>query len=405
MRLLLVEDKDSFRRLLVQALEGSPWTTTACAHPREALEALAREPFDAMVTDLRLPDCSGLELLKRAKRMQPALRTVLMSAFGEPQDIVEAVRWGADTFLPKPFDVDAFLALLDRLRALSEAPPPDPREPWIAFSPALRALDQALLRASEGHEPALFLGAPGTGKLRAARRLHTLRHPDAPFGVLEAEAFASRQDRLSLLVGGTVCLVGLHRLPEDQVSPLLQAFESPEGRRMAWMATAPRADAVLPILLERLGVLRFTLPSLAERREDILPLFRSFLTTEAQSEGRTVPILEPRHERELLARPWTGNVRELAWCAREALRATQGAVLGPLPQRAPDTPTLCLAWPRPGTLAEMTAELLNQGQAALLRRALDQHRGDLPDTARALGLTVRALALRLKEHGIPLPVD
>lgn len=115
MRLLLVEDKDSFRRLLVQALEGSGWTAAACAHPGEALEALAREPFDAMITDLRLPGFSGLELLKRAKRLQPALRTVLMSAFGEPQDIVEAVRWGADDFLAKPFDLERFLELLARL--------------------------------------------------------------------------------------------------------------------------------------------------------------------------------------------------------------------------------------------------------------------------------------------------
>lgn len=402
MRLLLVEDKDSFRRLLVQALEGSGWTPTACAHPSEALEALAREPFDALVTDLRLPGFSGLELLKRAKRLQPALRTVLMSAFGEPQDIVEAVRWGADTFLPKPFDLDAFLDLLARLRALSDAPPPDPREPWIAFSPPMRALDQALLRAAEGREPALFFGGPGAGKLRAARRLHTLRNPGAPFGVVEAEAFAAHQDRLPLLAGGSLCVVGLHRLTEAQVSVLLLALESPEGRRVAWMGTARDLASVPRALAERIGVLRFALPPLEERREDVLPLFRSFLAGEAQAEGRAAPVVERIHERELLARAWPGNVRELAACAREALRATQGAVLGPLPRRNPEAPTLVLPWPAPGPLAAMAAELAAQGEAALLRRALDHQGGNLAATAQALGLTVRALGLRLREHGIPL---
>lgn len=403
MRLLLVEDKDSFRRLLVQALEGTSWAATACAHPGEALEVLAREPFDAMVTDLRLPGFSGLELLKRAKRLQPALRTVLMSAFGEPQDIVEAMRWGADGFLPKPFDLEAFLDLLARLRALSDAPPPDPREPWIAFSPALRALDQALLRAAEGREPALFLGGPGTGKLRTARRLHTLRHPDAPFGVAEAEAFAGQVERMALLAGGSLCVVGLHRLPPSLVPLALQAMESPAGRRIAWSATAPDAASVHPGLAERFGVLRFTLAPLRERPEDIAPLFRSFLALEAQSEGRNPPVMERAHERELRERPWHGNARELAWCARGALRATQGAVLGPLPARDSVTSCLELPWPEPGTLAAMAAELGTHAEAALLRRALEQRRGDAAATASDLGLSLRALGLRLKEHGIPLP--
>ena len=89
MRLLLVEDKDSFRRLLVQALAGSAWEVTAVADPAAALAAMAAAgaPFAVLVTDLRLPGMSGLELLKAAKRSRPAIRAVVMSAFGEPRDI------------------------------------------------------------------------------------------------------------------------------------------------------------------------------------------------------------------------------------------------------------------------------------------------------------------------------
>src|SRR5512145_2324448 len=163
MRLLLVEDKETFRRLLVQALAGTAWEVLALGDPREALEALERGPFEVLVTDLRLPGFSGLELLRRAKRIQPGLRIVLMSAFGEPKDIVEAMRCGADEFLPKPFDLDHFHATLQHLLALVEAPPPDPREPWIVQSPVMTALDQALVKAADSSAPVLFLGEKGVG--------------------------------------------------------------------------------------------------------------------------------------------------------------------------------------------------------------------------------------------------
>src|SRR5512133_1819214 len=186
MDLLLVEDKDSFRRLLIQALEGSAWTVRAVADPQEALRALEAAPSQVLVTDLRLPGMSGLELIRRARQLHPTLRVVLMSAFGEPRDIVAAMRLGAEDFLPKPFDLDAFLALLDRLRALVGAPPPDPAEPWIAHSAPMQALDQALRRAAGTTLPVLFVGEHGAGKGRCARRLHTLRHPGSPYLSLAA---------------------------------------------------------------------------------------------------------------------------------------------------------------------------------------------------------------------------
>ena len=177
MDLLLVEDKDSFRRLLTQALEGSVWTVRAVADPQEALRHLESQPFHVLVTDLRLPGMSGIELIRRARRLHPGLRVVLMSAFGEPKDIVEAMRLGADDFLPKPFDLDAFLALLDRLRALVGAPPPDPAEPWVAHSPAMQALDAALRQAASADLPVVFRGERGSGRERCARRLQSLSGP------------------------------------------------------------------------------------------------------------------------------------------------------------------------------------------------------------------------------------
>jgi len=405
MRLLLVEDKDSFRRLLVQALAGTAWDVLAVADPREALTALEREPFGVLVTDLRLPGLSGLELLKRAKRLDPALRIVLMSAFGEPKDIVDAIHSGADDFLPKPFDLDHFLAVLDRLSALTEAPAPDPREPWVASSQASRELDRALVRAAESDAPALFLGERGSGRHRAARRLHTLRRAQAPFKTLRASSLGPEVpgDRLlALLQGGTLYLSELDELPSSSLPSLLKALESEPAQGLRWMAGARSLEALPESLRLRLGVLCFEIPPLRERREDILPLFRQFLDVAAQRQGRSAPLIERHAEKELLQRPWPGQVRELETCALKALQATPGHILGSLPAPSQEASLLCLSWPSPAPLETMLKQIDHAAEAQLLRRALDIQGQDPAKAAAALGLTLRAFALRMKEHGISM---
>lgn len=401
MRLLLVEDKDTFRRLLVQALAGTAWEVLAVGDPQEALQALERGSFEVLVTDLRLPGMSGLELLRRIKRMRPGIRVVLMSAFGEPKDIVEAMRAGADEFLPKPFDLDVFTSVLDRLMALVEAPPPDPREPWISHSPAMRALDEAIGKAADSRVPVLLCGERGAGKARTARRLHSLGTPQAPFLVSGAASFLARRD-LHLLAGGTVYLTDLEDLPADQVKDLLARTESEEGLRIRWMGGARAASEVSEPLRLRLGVLCFGLPSLRDRREDILPLFRSLLEQAARAEGRNAPLVERAAERELLARAWPGNIRELAWCAVQSLRMTAGPILGQLPASGTEGETLCLPWPASGPLERMLAEFARSAEPILLRRAFEASGRDPAATAAALGLSPRALAQRMRECRIPM---
>ena len=400
MRLLLVEDKDTFRRLLVQALEGSAWDVLAVGDPREALEALERSPFEVLVTDLRLPGLSGLDLLRRAKRMQPGLRIVLMSAFGEPRDIVEAMRFGADEFLPKPFDLDHFHNVLTRLLALVEAPPPDPREPWIVHAPAMKVLDQALGKAADSQAPALFLGETGVGKLRAARRLHTLQNPQGPFLAVSASALPDEK-HLKLLAHGSLYLTDLEGLPDTQVQKLLEAMVREDDIR--WMGGARSLRGLPEPLQGKLGVLCFQLPPLRERKEDVLPLFRSFLAAAARQDGRPLPLVERGVERDLLHRAWPGNVRELAWCAGQTLRTATGAVLAslPAPVGAPEA-VLYLPWPSPGALEAMLSELAKSAEPALLRRALEACGRDPSAAAAALGLSPRAFAQHLRDCRIPL---
>jgi DNA-binding NtrC family response regulator len=404
MRLMLVEDKDTFRRLLMQTLKDSVWETEAFADPREALLRLEAEPFDVLVTDLRLPGFSGLELLRRAKRARPGLRVLLMSAFGEARDVVEAMRCGADDFLPKPFDLDLFLAMLDKLRALVGAPPPDPGEPWIALSRPMRELDRGMEGAAETTLPALFCGEPGSGRARSSRRLHTLTHPRAPYAVLAASSLNPEgpgADLIRMVEGGSLFLLDLDQIPGPAVAGLLRAMDSPSGARVRWMAGGLAAAALPEPLRHRFGALQFDLPRLRERREDILPLLRMFLERSARAEGTLSPAIDRGAERQALEHAWPGNLKELGEVAVTSLRGAQGGRLRSL-DLGGSMARISLPLPTQGSLESRLKELQRSAEGMLLQKALEEAEGGLPQVAERLGLTVRALGLRLREHGIPL---
>lgn len=407
MHLLIVEDKDSFRRLLVQSLANTAWNVQAVGCPEEALALLGQQHFDVMATDLRLPGSSGLALLKQAKRVRPDIRVVLMSAFGEARDIVEAMQNGADDFLPKPFDLDLFQQVLARIQSLVAAPPPDPREAWITHSTAMRELDQSLQKAALSDLPVLFTGESSVGKRRSARRLHGLRHPHAPFLLMDAASLSPMSldsDRLTPLQGGSIHLSDLEALSDQGLTALRQAMESDPGRAIHWTGSALAMDSVPPPLRDKLGVLFFHIPPLRERKEDILPLFRLFLNLKCKAEGRSSPLVEKAAEKDLMQRAWQGNIQELEWCAHQAIGLLQGAVVGPIPQPSagPSTDTMNLTWPPHGTLEAMLHQVIKDAESQILRRFLQENGGDPAPTAAALGLSTRSLAQRLREHGIPL---
>ncbi len=405
MRLLLVEDKDSFRRLLAQALEGSAWTVAAAADPLEALRLLEADPVQLMVTDLRLPGMSGLELIRRARQLQPSLRVVLMSAFAEPRDIVEAMRLGADDFLAKPFDLDAFLALLERLGALVGAPPPDPAELWVAHSGPMKALDKALGKAASTTLPVLIRGDQGAGRARSARRLHTLRHPALPFRSLPASELGPAGPDpilLELLRGGSLYLAGLEHLSAQATAPLAQAMASPAGQALTWMGGIASDAALPPELAHRLDALELRVPPLRDRREDILALARLLLERGARRLGRTAPWLERAAERQLLDHRWPGNVQELEEVVERTLLASPSPAIRGFPDLGLENRPLCLPWPEAGSLEAMLRTIAHSAERDLLQRALLQARGSLPRTAEHLGVSLRVLTQRLRDQGIPL---
>jgi DNA-binding NtrC family response regulator len=404
MRLLLVEDKDSFRRLLLKALEGASWKALAAADPDAALKILESTPIDAMVTDLRLPGFSGLELLRRARRFNPDMRIILMSAYGEPKDIVEAMRLGADDFLPKPFDLDVFLSKLEKIRALRLSPPPSQSEPWIVASKPMRALENSLRAAAETDMPVLFAGPAGAGRSRAARRLHLLRHPAAPFHSEFAHSLLPESlsdSLLSDLCGGSFLVKGLESLPSASLPALLSAMERRPGP--CWMATCGSPSSLPVPLRSTIGALCLQLAPLAERKDDLIPLFYAHLAEACGREGRIAPTIGPRAEKDLLARPWPGNVAELAWAASESAAACLGGVLQELPQHIETgVRPLRLPMPKKDKLNKMLKSVAASAEKCFLQGALADAEGNPAQAAAALGMPTKAYIQKLKDYGILL---
>jgi len=407
MRLLLVEDKDSFRRTLLKALEGSGWEAIEAAAPDKAIEVLESGPVEAMVTDMRMPGFSGLELIKKAKRISPAIKIILISAFAEPSDIVEAISSGADDFIPKPFDLVFFLGRLEKMRASILSPPPDPNEPWVAASKDMLVVEKKLRAVAETGLPVLFFGQAGTGRARAARRLHVLRNASAPF----YSAFARDLGPTSLseallnsLEGGSALLMDLESLPTAALQMLLGCLERHPG--VYWMGTCKDPSDLPEPLKSRIGVIELALAPLAQRKDDILPLFHNHLIDICKKAGRAAPAVDRQIEKELLAKEWPGNVLELVWAAAEAARACSGGALKELPSQVSQMDSnMLLPRPKRGKLTSMLKEISHSAEKRLLEESLLEANGDLSMAAKNLGLSTKNYVHKLRVYGISLKND
>jgi DNA-binding NtrC family response regulator len=270
----------------------------------------------------------------------------------------------------------------------------------------MQALDVALSRAADSELPVLFRGERGAGKGRAARRLHLLRHPAAPYLALAAATLGPEgpeQATLQLLQGGSLYLAGLEHLQPEAVQPLAQAMDGALGQGLHWMAGAPDGIPLPQALAQRLGALELRVPPLRERREDLLPLISHFLEWAAVREGRPTPWLEHGAERALFEHGWPGNVRELEVLAGRTLLFAEGHAIRHFPDlHLGEAVPMCLPWPPVGSLDAMLKALGREAEGQLLSRALREARGDLLLAAEGLGLTPRVMAQRLRDHGIPL---
>jgi len=438
-RILVADDEEGLRAFMAEALEDEGHTVQTAADGQDALERLRTARFHALVTDLRMPKLDGMSVLRTIRGEQPELEVIVLTAHGTVSDAVEAMRLGAFDFLEKPLPSPTALRMAvaralerHRLRAALESSG-SLDLPRLSFgAPAMDQVEDLLLRAAPSEATILLMGDSGTGKEVAARFVHAMsRRKQGPFvavncaalspQLLESELFGHekgaftgaterRRGRIELAEGGTFFLDEIGELELGLQAKLLRvlqerAFERVGGAQtvhadVRWLAATNRdlleevdAGRFREDLYHRLSVFPVRLPSLEERREDVVPLAELLLARLGAQMGRPGLRLTDAARRALAVRTYRGNVRELGnLLERAAILAAADTVdvgeLDPLPTRGA---------PAAAPAAPKTLEALER---AAIAEALAATGGRRQEAADRLGISVRTLYDRIKKHGL-----
>ncbi len=442
-RILIVDDELSMRAILSMALESEAMTVVQASSAEEALETLRRaDSFDAMVTDVRMPGLSGLDLVKRARKLRPNLECIVMTAYADASTGVEAMRNGAFEYVTKPFEMDEMILLiqsaLEKVRLREEVAELRVRESGryrldriIGTSQAMQEVIKQAKLVAKRDTTVLLRGKSGTGKELLARGIHSESGREAFFAVScaglpenllaselfghEAGAFAgAHAQKIGILEysgSGTLFLDEVGDIPPSLQIKLLRVLQEREFTRTGGtrvVHTHSRIIAATRRNLEeevakgdfredlyfRLNIYPIFVPALAERMEDIPALTDAFLNKFGHTSGMQAGVLTM-----LLEYSWPGGVRELEnYLERAAIAAEAGPVeIQHLPEQVRQKRVLNR--PTPFRLPE-TGISLDELERSLILQALEMTAENKTKAAGLLGISRRALYSRMHTHNI-----
>ena len=354
----IIDDDSAIRWVLEKALTGANIACTSFDSANDVLAALAEKSPDVLISDIRMPGIDGLTLLQQIKQHHPLLPVIIMTAHSDLDAAVSAYQFGAFDYLPKPFDIDEAVALVER--AIShyqeirqperKAIPKDPTTDIIGEAPAMQDVYRIIGRLSLSSISVLINGESGTGKELVAHALHrhspraggkfiALNMAAIPKDLIESELFGHekgaftganqvRQGRFEQADGGTLFLDEIGDMPLEVQTRLLRVLADGQFYRVGGYASVKVDVRIIAAthqnleqlvkehkfredLFHRLNVIRIHLPPLRERREDIPRLARHFLLITAQELDVEAKILHPDTEKALSRMEWSGNVRQL----------------------------------------------------------------------------------------------
>ena len=351
----IVDDDQSIRFVLEKALAREQFAVRAFSNPRDVIKALADESPQVLVSDIRMPGGSGIELLAQVKQRHPGLPVIIMTAFSDLDSAVSAFQGGAFEYLPKPFDVNAAVELIRRAvqeslrEEVAETAPVQAPE-MLGQAPAMQDVFRAIGRLSQSNVTVMITGESGTGIELVARALHkhsprsggpfvAINTAAIPKDLLESELFghergaftgaqATRRGRFEQADGGTLFLDEIGDMPFDLQTRLLRVLSDGQFYRVGGhqsLKTNVRVIAATHQNLEervrqgvfredlyhRLNVIRLRLPPLRERREDIPMLTRLFLGKSAKELGVDAKRITEEALDRLAGFDFPGNVRQL----------------------------------------------------------------------------------------------
>jgi two-component system response regulator HydG len=444
--ILVVDDEAAARQLCSDvAVEAGLQVRTANT-TEQALEILEQFPVDIVLTDLRVPEMGGLELLKRIRATFPQVPVVVLTQFGTIENAVEATRLGATDYVTKPFHVDELRNKLERLlraieldqenRVLREQLRSRPGfGGFVGISPKMQRVYKLIEKVAQHNYPVLILGESGTGKELVARSIHfsgpRRKKPFVPVDcsslvptLIESELFGyvkgaftgalqTRQGLLEAAADGTLFLDEIADMPVDLQAKFLRALQEREIKPVGSVDRVPihvrviaatnrdlesaiRGNTFRQDLYFRLNVVSIKLPPLRERKSDI-PLLVNFFLEKFSEPERAFRGISEDAMRRLMAYDWPGNVRELENAIARAMALGSGPILhvGDLPSN--------LQYGAPASTLERapsTDELLplEELERRAIFRALRETSGDKLAAARLLGIGKTTLYRKLKQY-------
>jgi DNA-binding NtrC family response regulator len=451
--ILLVEDKESLRRVLRLTLENAGYSVTEAIDAREAANEIARARHRVVLTDLRMPHGSGLDVLRAARSADGDVPVIVMTAYGSIDEAVQAMKDGAHDFLQKPVDSNHLLLLVERALEQSRLRTENLllREEWskrygfpriIGESEAIKRSVAETQRVAQTEATVLLLGESGTGKELFALAIHHLSNRrDQPFVAIncaaipetlienelfghERGAFTGANDRrlgkFELASGGTVFLDEIGELPLAVQGKLLRAIEEREVDRIG--GRAPVAVDVRVVaatnkdlrgavdkgefrgdLFFRLAVFPIEIPPLRERSEDVVLLARHFAGQLGKELRGRAATLSESSVAALRAHSWPGNVRELEnsierACILSDSTALEPRDLGLAGEEARDAQSF--GFDTSGTLGEATERAVQLIERQKIAETLSAHDGNKTRAAETLGVSYKTLLTKIKDYDL-----
>lgn len=451
-KILVVDDKQIMRDSVACTLQRADFMVVTATDGKSALKAVAKHRPVVVITDLRMPEMDGLELLKQLNASDDQLPVVLMTAHGTVQHAVEAMKHGAFDFIQKPFEGDQLVAVTRRAARHHElltenavlksgSDEQHVATLMIGRSSAMRQIASQIRRIAPSHATILIHGESGVGKEVVARTIHQhSSRRERPLlcvncaalsgGLLESEMFGHekgaftgadqmRKGRFELADGGTLLLDEVTEIGPELQAKLLRVLQEGEFERVGSSMTqsvdvriiattnrclkkAVEAGEFRQDLYYRLNVLPLQLPALRERIEDIQLLCDHFLSQIARREGRPAQHFDDGALNLLKQYHWPGNVRELRnICERAAVLATDSAIDAALIEPWLSGPAAISTSHTESDITLSTGfnpvKPLEEIERDQIIHTLDHFQGNRAQTARALGIGVRTLGLKLKK--------
>lgn len=449
-KVLIAEDEKGMRELLAIVLKKEGHDVVLCENGNVAIEALKKDIFDLVITDLKMPGENGLSVLRASKELSPETIVIMITAFGTTESAIEAMKAGAYDYITKPFKVDEIKLIIEKAlerKRLKEEAILLKREiesrygfqNIIGTSPPMQKVFTLIQKISATSGNVLITGESGTGKELVARAIHNLGlRKERPFvtvncsalpeTLLESELFghmkgsftgaiSNKEGLFEVAHGGTILLDEISETSLGLQVKLLRAIEDHTFKRVGGtsdikvdvrviaatnidIGEAIRDGRFREDLFYRLNVLPIHLPPLRERKEDIPLLVGYFLKKYSKKDSKKI---SPETLEILINSPWKGNVRELENTIERVVALTDRDTI--LPEDLPDEigRLILIGGIIPSEVSDEGVDLdsVVEGiEKDLLLKALDKAKGVKTEAARLLKISFRSLRHRLKKYGI-----